>query len=152
MEENKDHFIEYQIVSVDLLSFGLSNEYLVDPTTEFGFQSKFELKINEEKKRLYLSTEVYVVDMQNQEHILGHVKSLCGFRIANLDSMPKDDRGYFEIPKNYIITFNQIALSTTRGLLHGVFRGTVLHAAVIPVIGQTDFIERIEKSDVDNAE
>jgi len=47
------------------------------------------------------------------------------------------------LPSEFITTINSLSLSTSRGILFMLFRGTFLHSAILPIIDSSDYFFRV---------
>jgi len=58
---------------------------------------------------------------------------LCLYHIENMQQYVNDS-GEFVLPESLITMFNSISISTGRGVLFTLFRGTFLHSVILPIV------------------
>ena len=116
----------YQIRNIDLLDYALSSPQTA-PTT-FQFDIKLEQQ-HQLKDALSFITAMLIIKSPN-DITCGHLSMRCVFSIENLAEIVKHD----DSVKALSLKLNQITLSTARGLLFGLFRGTILHQAILPLV------------------
>jgi hypothetical protein len=132
----KEKLINFQIKAVELLnsSLQLVNTPVVTEMT-FNFNIGIEQKIDRAKKLLFVVSHIKITTLQDQTTTLGSASVSCVFAIENFEEIvqfsethqPKIDDGIVHI-------LNSISLSTTRGVLSQLFKGTFLHNAVLPIV------------------
>lgn len=136
--------IAYQIVDVEILEHSFKQiNYKINPDTKFGFQIQGDLRIDHEKKQINIISLVEITPEDQKEEIAGSILTLCSFFVTNYDELITEDEPLKVTPNN-VATFQMIALSTTRGLIHGVFRGTPLHYAILPMINRDSLLSSTE--------
>ena len=128
--------IKFQIKSVDLLGSNLQlpgTSLPVNPN--FSFSITVEQKLDFNKRSLIVIINVDISTAENLDFKLGSASVGCLFSIENFDEVVKMDKNkQANIPKGVIDLLNSIAISTTRGVLSQVFKGTFLHHAILPII------------------
>ena len=141
-EKSKPQPVDFQIRSIQLMESFLAEP--VDhskPISDFSFDIRTELKINDEHQWFMIITDIKV-RKKDQDDVLGKVKTQCVYHIDQFaDITAKGSDGKIKIPKQLTDTLNSISLSTTRGIMFSAFRGTYLHHAVLPVIDPTKLNE-----------
>jgi hypothetical protein len=66
---------------------------------------------------------------------IGKLSATVSFSLADFQTLVyKNDQGIAVIPPDLLATLNGIAISTTRGIMFGVFKGTPLHGALLPLM------------------
>jgi hypothetical protein len=68
--------------------------------------------------------------------LLGTLTTSHIFYIENYDEVvTKNESNETVLPNSLIVTLNSISLSTTRGVMWATFKGTILHNALLPMLG-----------------
>jgi len=138
--ENKDFNVEMQIKAIELLNGSL--QLPVAPNTAvttFNFNISIESKADAPNKLVFV---IVHVEIKNDDHslVLGALSVSCIYEIVNFDEVIKiEENGKLDIPQRLIETLNIISISTTRGVMFSTFKGTFLHAAVLPIIDPKQF-------------
>jgi len=138
--ENKDFNVEMQIRAIELLNGSLQLPAAPNTAvTTFNFNISIESKADATNKLVFV---IVHVEIKNDDHsiVLGALSVSCIYEIVNFDEVIKiEENGKFDIPQRLIETLNIISISTTRGVMFSTFKGTFLHAAVLPIIDPKQF-------------
>lgn len=130
--------IAFSIKGIELLDYSISSPTRpIETQTPFRFDMNIEHRFNLETKTIFVVV-VFNILIENTETQLGHAKISCSYTIANLDEFV--DNGKITFPDNFIITLNSISLSTCRGVLFTLFRGTFLHNTILPIVDPKSFV------------
>lgn len=133
--------ITFSFKAIELLSFELIQLDDVDlkNLTSFNFDIKSEIKLNNDLKLVLV---VLTVDTYNQNKTkkFGSISTSCIFEVTEYDQYVDTKGNTLHFPDDFTISINSIAYSTTRGIMFSQFRGTFLHAAILPVIDPKTFI------------
>ena len=73
------------------------------------------------------------------EGVLGQLSTLCIFHVDNFEEVVKIKDGVAQLPTEFINQLNNIAISTTRGVMFTMFRGSYLHRAILPIVYPQQF-------------
>lgn len=75
------------------------------------------------------------VEILNEEKAikLASLTANCVFEIENMYDF-RNSLGMLVLPEEFLITLNSITISTTRGIMFTLFRGTFLHNAILPIV------------------
>lgn len=66
---------------------------------------------------------------------VGKLAASLSFALADFAThIHKNEQGIAVLPPDLMATLNGIAISTTRGIMFGVFKGTPLHGALLPLM------------------
>jgi hypothetical protein len=135
MEPTQNQIIfEFKLTAIELLEFSLNfNEKLLPDLKLFHYNLNLEHRIIEESKLVIVILHVSVVH-EDQESILATVKASCIFEIINIEDIIKKHGDNISLPEAASMIVNSITISTVRGIMFSLFRGTLLHNAVLPVI------------------
>lgn len=136
----KEIKIEFQVKGIEIIEFQLSppsNPKQVIKT--FNYKINIEHKIIEEKKWFVNQVYIEIYGDSEEEVILGKLKTAMSFEVNNFSDFVDKESKAINIPENIIITFNSVAISTTRGIMFSQFRGTHLHNAILPIVDPNSF-------------
>lgn len=134
MEQN----ISFGIEGIELLEYSIiSPSKEIEPNTPFRFDMNVEHRFNIDSKRIFVvvSIEIFIQDTDIK---LGNSKISCIYSVLELDKFLIKDKISF--PNAFITTLNSISLSTCRGVLFTLFRGTFLHNAILPIVDPKGFV------------
>ena len=139
MKKKAETSVNFQIKAVELIESCINPP--VNPLaaeTLFNFDISLEHRINPEEDTLIVVCSVSVFN-ETREEQLGRIKSGCIYLIKNLKQFVNTETKALELPEPLAISLNSVSISTTRGLMFSMFRGTFLHNAVLPVVDPTSF-------------
>lgn len=127
-----------QLKAIELLQSSLNtpNSSVVN-TLNYTFNISIESRGDALNKLVFIIVSVDIMN-SDQSFLLGAISVSCVFEIANFKEVIKmDPEGQVIIPEGLMHILNSLAISTTRGVLFATFKGTFLHAAVLPMIDPT---------------
>jgi hypothetical protein len=124
--------IKYQIIGIDLLDSSITAPPPIIPSASM---SQFELNVQHHialnRNLIFVNCRVAILN-HTKEFTYGSLSSSCTFEFPDLQSF--FDGKKVNLPAEVVLSINAIAVSTTRGMLFSLFRGTYLHQAIMPVI------------------
>lgn len=135
MEPTQNQVVfEFKLTAVELLEFSLTfNERLITDLKLFHYNINIEHRIVEESKLVMVIMHVSVLH-EDQESILATVKASCVYEVTNIEEIIKKQGNNLSILEGASTIVNSITISTVRGIMFSLFRGTILHNAILPVI------------------
>lgn len=138
MSANKPSF---RFRNIDIMEFSFVHpKQKIPENATFHFETNIEHKVNlEEKIVIVIST--FSITCEDLNENVGKAVISCIYNIDNIHEFT-DENNTFELPEQLITTFNSISLSTCRGVLFTLFRGTPLHTVILPIINPQDFIKQ----------
>jgi hypothetical protein len=111
-----------------------------------NFTVNLENLVNEEGGQIVVVVIVNVAT-QRANYTLGKLVTAVVFSIADLKALIHKDGGTgVGVPVDLLATLNGIAISTARGVMFGAFRGTLLHAALLPLMDVKAFMPELPLS------
>jgi hypothetical protein len=144
-EQLKKELINFQIRSVDLLGSYLSvpNEANLK-ILDFSFDINLERKVDHNLKSLVVITNINITSTNNASEKLGSVSTACVFTIHNFDEVIKmgENKLTHTISDAMMDILNSISMSSTRGAMSQIFRGTFLHHAILPIVDPKSFTQK----------
>ena len=128
--------MKFQIRGVEILEMELKQPTEIFPQQiTYNFNLSVEHKVSSEQKLILVLIGVKIRNKGDKANILGSILVNCIFAIENFDMVVKKiDPQKYDIPDEIIDLLNSISISTTRGVMASLFKGTFLHGAVLPVI------------------
>jgi len=98
-----------------------------------NFNVNLENSVHEEHGWILCKVTVLVATQHSMLQV-GKLAVMVAFKLADYATLIKTEGGKAIIPEDLLATLNGIAISTTRGIMFGVFKGTPLHAALLPLL------------------
>lgn len=140
MKEEQE--FNFQIKGIEILETSINEPKTpINSNTVFGFDVKVEQSFNVEKKLGITTCTINVVDNESRNK-LGHIKASCLFHIENIDKFVDNEKNTVSLPDSVIIALNSVSISTVRGVMFGVFRGTFLNGAILPLVNPDSFKQK----------
>jgi len=134
----EEQIFNFQIKGIEILETSIKEPKTpINSNTVFGFDIKVEQRFNIEKK-LGIITCIININNENTAN-LGHIKASCLFHIENIDKFIDKEKNTVTLPEKIVIMLNSVAISTVRGLMYGIFRGTFLNGAILPIVNPEGF-------------
>lgn len=133
--------VKFALKNIELLDFSfkrLQKSYIENSL--FHFDIKLEHKINKEKNLLFSIISIGIFN-EKDELELGSITASCVFEIQNLSDYILENNK-IDLPEHILFTFNSITISTARGMMFTLFRGTYLHNALLPIVDPKAFIKQ----------
>jgi hypothetical protein len=141
MIEEKSASIAFQIKTIELLDSSLvAPAQPLSTNTVFQFDINLEHRLNIDNNLVIVVCSVSVLN-ENKDQLMGQLKSSCIYLVEKLRDHIGENSKSLRLPDDFIITLNSESISTTRGLMFSLFRGTFLHNAVLPIIDPKSFIK-----------
>jgi hypothetical protein len=131
----------FGIRSVELLkhSFAVPNNP-IDNFTNFNFNIGVEQKLDHTNKLFIVILNIDVTSVEDIGTKLGSASIACIYDVENFDRIVNIDKsGKPNIDETITQTLNSISISTSRGVLSQLFKGTFLHNAILPIIDPKTF-------------
>lgn len=143
---SKELNVIWRIKTLDLASFkslDVHQEHLieVDPNTmNFGMEAKVNIK--PEQKEVAVNFRVSIFSDATQSIKLGSISTLGEYVIENFDEVApiSDDNQNRQLPKVILATLVGITLSSTRGMLRLLSKGTLFEKGIIPIVDPMMFL------------
>lgn len=130
----KEKPFNFQIKGIEILESSIiAPKNKLDSNIVFGFDLEVKQSFNLENELSIVTSTVNVFD-NNTKVKLGHLTASCIFYIEKLENYIDKEKNILTLPESAIIMLNSISISTIRGVMYGVFRGTFLNGAILPVV------------------
>ncbi|MDD4759571.1 MAG: hypothetical protein PHU66_02000 [Bacteroidaceae bacterium] len=133
MEQN----VTFAAVGIELLEFAIkSYDKAIPENTPYKYNINLDHRFNISQKNMFVVASVEIFG-GTEEVELCNAKISCIYNIDNLSDFVKEKK--VELPEQFIVTVNSISLSTIRGVLFALFRGTHLHNLILPILDPKEF-------------
>lgn len=130
--------VSFKIAGIELIEYSIKQPFEVLPEQfECRYNVNIEHKVDKQSNRI-ICIMTFEVIAEESSLCLANAKIGCIFDILDMNQLIENDD--IHIPDQFIVTLNSISLSTCRGVMFGLFRGTYLHNTVLPIIDPKSFI------------
>jgi hypothetical protein len=135
----KSQKFEYKIKGIEVLNSEINiPEKPLPGKVLFSFDVSLEQRFNMEQELIFVLCDITTFTSDNSDLKLGRIKSSCIFNVKDLKNYITDGN-QVKLPEEFVNTINTISVSTTRGLMFSLFKGTFLHGAILPVIDPAQY-------------
>ena len=132
------HTISFRFRNIDIIEFSFIHPKQPLPENAvFRFETHIEHKVNAEEK-IVIVVSTFVITCEDLHEIVGRAVISCIYNVENIQEFAGDNNT-FAFPDHLVTMFNSISISTCRGVLFTLFRGTPLHTVILPIINPQDF-------------
>lgn len=134
-EEN----IEFQLINIEILESEIKTPK--EPLSNniiFSFDIGLEQRFNIEQELIFVVCDITIFPQNNPKQKLGKYRSSCNFKVNNLSKYITESKK-INLSEKFIVTINSVALSTTRGLMYSLFKGTFLQGAILPLLDPSQY-------------
>lgn len=137
MQVDKDVQLSFAIKGLELVKTNLQPQGDLSFTNEdILFNLRVEQKVNFIEKIIHVIIAIDLkIKTSGQE--LASIETITDFFVDNLDALKSEDGRNMTIPKIFSHTLSGISISTARGILYSLLKGTYLHSAILPVVDPT---------------
>lgn len=125
-----------QLQGIDLIEFSFSSQDA--PSETHIFEVNVESKVNKKDLNIVIITNIKILT-SDKDKCLAKVVTGCRYLVDNLKEFIEKSNDDFEMPILLVDLLNSISLSTTRGIMFELFKGTFLHNYVLPIVNPKDF-------------
>lgn len=140
MKKKQEIPVTFQIKAVELIDYCLNVPSKPLPT-EMGYQFDISLEHRPDpEKNIFAVVCSVTIFNETREELLGKLRSGCVYLIKDLGQYANTSSKVIELPEPIVTALNSVSISTTRGLMFSIFRGTFLHHAVLPIVDPTSFV------------
>ena len=131
---SEEKLFNFQIKGIEILDSSIVRpKSKIDGNTVFGFDLQAQHSFNLEKELVIVTCNISVLD-NNSKDKLGHVNVSCLYYVENFEQYFEKKTNAPNLPQGVITMLNSISISTIRGVMYGIFRGTFLNGAILPVV------------------
>lgn len=139
MEKAKKHIdIDFELKGIELGKFAM-NSHLQSETTagSYSFSIDIQLFIKSDVNEIGVGVDVKIM-LDDSKIEAGCVRTICIFSIPSLGEYKKKA----QLPDHFLDKLSDISVSTTRGIMFSLFKGTFLHKAILPVIDPAKLVQK----------
>ena len=130
--------VPLKIAGIELIEYSIKQPFeLLPEQFECRYNVNIEHKVDKQSNRI-ICIMTFEVIAEDSSLNLANAKIGCIFDIVDMNQFMENDA--IHIPDPLIVTLNSISLSTCRGVMFGLFRGTYLHNTILPIIDPKSFI------------
>lgn len=134
------NIISFKIEAIELLEYSLNTPNdILSPELTYKFDMGIEHKISLDLKKIFVVCS-FDVKSESDEFHFAHAKISCIYNFPNVEDFLNKTSNKVKLPDTLGVTLNSISLSTSRGVLFTLFRGTFLHHAILPIVDPKTFI------------
>ncbi len=137
-EQIQNTTINFQIEGIELLEYSVNSPSIKLPENiQYRFDLSIEHKISVELKKVFVITSFKILN-DDLKLNFGQAIISCVYAFPDVDSfLNKENK--VELPQILIDVLNSISLSTSRGVMFTLFRGTFLHNVILPIVDPKTF-------------
>lgn len=104
----------------------------------FQFDISLEQRIISKENAIIVICTIGILN-DNRDQQLSRVKSSVIFEVVDLENYTDKKSGEVNLPEEFRVSLNSIAISTSRGIMFSFLRGTYLHNAILPIVNPSAF-------------
>lgn len=139
MSSEKQENIEFKLVNIEILESEMkAPKESLPKNIIFSFNIAIEQRLNIEKELIFVICDITTFPQNKPEQKLGKFRSSCIFKVNDLSKYITEDKK-INLSENFILTLNTVSISTTRGLMFSLFKGTFLQGAILPLFDNNQF-------------
>ena len=127
--------VNFRFVNIAILSNSIAvPKDLKEPIDIFTFNLSTEFHLNPNEKMVIVRVAVEILS-KDQDLSLGNLTTENRFQIENYDEIVFNDEDERDnLPESFLVILNSISISTTRGVMWQMYKGTFLHNALLPIV------------------
>jgi hypothetical protein len=130
--------LSFRFKNIDILEFSFVHpKQRIPENATFRFETNIEHKVNLEENSIIVIS-AFSITCENFNENVGKAVISCVYHIDTIRDFVGENNS-FNLPDETQTMFNSISLSTCRGVLFTLFRGTPLHTVILPVVNPQDF-------------
>lgn len=132
--------VGFQIKAIEILEFSLYGRSNPLPDI-FTYHTNINLehRINEAKRFILVIPSTEVIH-EDKTTVLAKIKVSFVYEFNSFESFTRGNSGIIKPPQEIITALNSVSISTLRGIMFSLFRGTFLHKAILPVVDPKSFV------------
>jgi hypothetical protein len=134
--EHKEY--KLQIKNIEILDVVI--EHPKEPIKDaiYNYDINIQHKSNRKDNILFAILDIQIYN-KDKKRRLGKITTSCIFEIIDLQNIIKINGSTIDMPSDLMSIINSVSISTTRGVMFSLFKGTFLHNAILPLIDPTSF-------------
>lgn len=129
--------VAFSFSGIELLEYAMkASDRKIPENAQYKYNINIEYRFANNQNVMFVVVAVQIF-LDDETTELCSVKISCNYNIENLDDFKQSNN--ISLPDEFITTTNSISLSTVRGVLFTLFRGTYLHNVILPIIDPSNF-------------
>ena len=139
MSSKQEENIVFQLINIETLESELKTpKEPLSNTIPFSFDIAVEQRFNIDQELIIVTCDIAIFPQDNPKLRLGKYRSSCIFKVNDLHKYIVNDKK-INLPEIFISTLNSVSISTTRGLMFSLFKGTFLQGAILPLVDPNQY-------------
>lgn len=140
MAKKEEKKINFQVKGIELLNHQLlMPQKQIPQDVVFHFNIGLEQNLDKNNNLIVIITNVEITQNGDTSNHFARASVACIYSIENFDAAVLIDDQDVKIDEQFSWTLNAISLSSTRGVLSQLFKGTYLHNAIMPIVDPKSF-------------
>ncbi len=132
--------VRFQLRAIEIVDLCVIHpKQQIPPQMIFNFDIKLEHKIPSDNKLIAVVVTIDIRD-ENKPDKLGSLMASCVYEVPDILEYIDKNSNLPKFPETFLTTINSISISTIRGIMFTLFRGTFLHNAILPVVDPKSFV------------
>lgn len=131
-----------RIKSLDMISFKTEKrdtDRLIEPD-KITFDISANFSVNESEKLIAIVNQINIFSDPTKNELLGSIEVKGEFVLENMDDL-KQPAG---LPTQLVAMFLGVVVSSSRGILRILSKGTAFETAIIPIVNPMAFLENLK--------
>lgn len=129
----KFDMVKLEIKHIEILEFYFRHPKRIFPeNSPFRFDFQIGVNVNSDKDRITVNSK-YKIYFDEEKESIANAEISCVYHVENLNQLESESENN-ELPNEFVEKLNSISISTCRGVLFTLFRGTPLHTVILPII------------------
>ena len=134
MENNIPDKFSFKIEGIELLEYSLKAPQTILPDNlEYKFEIGIEHKISIELSKIFVICSI-AIHCESENTQFAHAKISCIYDLPDVDKFMDKENNKIQLPEIIGVTLNSISISTSRGVMFTLLRGTFLHNVILPIV------------------
>lgn len=131
--------LTFKIKSIEIFESNLNKPNVpMNGAAVYQYDISLEQRINIEERLINVTCGIEIwTELRDQR--LAHIKSGFIYAVDNLESYWDKKTSKPNLPEDFRVSLNSVALSTSRGIMFSFLKGTYLHNAILPVVNPYSF-------------
>ncbi len=131
--------VGFQIRAIEILEFSLFSQ--TQPLTDiFTYHTNLSIehRVSEQNKAIIVLSSAELIH-EDKKTILAKIRVSFVYEFNSFEIFTTGKSGAYDFPQEIMIALNSISISTLRGIMFTLFKGTFLHKAILPVVDPKSF-------------
>lgn len=135
--------IKFQIKHIELLEFSFKHPNRNFPeNSRFRFDMQLKQSLNLEENNVIVVSQ-YKIFHDDEKEQIADAKISCIFHLHDIKQYSIESTE-FSLSEQLITILNSISISTSRGVLFSLFKGTPLQTVILPIVNPMEINKEAE--------